>query len=606
MGLLNASQVLSWERSKPWLQPVRSWAIEQFVHTFQSCRQLADSPRTFGEELETMTVVSNPANHEQGEEWSISLWPYGDGVIEELNLDASGRKEAEEDGGRWLYEYGSFMIECTPQRAYWEDLTRSLPAIERSMHQRLAFLCRHLPPPVCALLLANYPFLGRKDQLLPEVLTATFSQHDPLRQSTLSSSRGGQISHECLAELRDSADQTIAGTVHCVIPDVLICRHARFPTLTQLIRKRKGIANVVQIPRLLDDSSCIIVDGMVSGMGCCALQATFQCRDLDESLRLYDALLPLAPLMLAMSAGCAAFMGELAGWDCRWNNVGGTTDDRPPSEADDPTTKSRFSTSSFYLQDALNCLNDVPVCQQPEALARFKATGIPDGIARHFASILAKDPIGIYEDQLEQTLTGTGHFDVFQSTVWQSVRFKLPPSVDASAGIDDERMSKGWRVEFRTMDMQSTVKDNARLVVFLTLLVRSIVLLSASDYVERVVSWLPQISWVDANYAVAHRTDAIVAEQFHVKDGKLMPLREIFRAHLFPLLRDILPTLTTKAAQLVAMEAIDFVDRRLQGTEPTWAKRQRDFYLQHPAYAGDGRISTTMLADYLRFYNLFY
>jgi hypothetical protein len=74
----------------------------------------------------------------------------------------------------------------------------------------------------------------------------------------------------------------------------------------------------------------IVMDCMAFGMGCCCLQVTFQARDIKESRQLYDLLVPLAPIMLALTAAAPIFKGQLADTDCRWNVISGAVDDRTP------------------------------------------------------------------------------------------------------------------------------------------------------------------------------------------------------------------------------------------------------------------------------------
>jgi hypothetical protein len=42
----------------------------------------------------------------------------------------------------------------------------------------------------------------------------------------------------------------------------------------------------------------IYMDAMGFGMGCCCLQLTFQCCNIEDARRTYDALLPLGPIMV--------------------------------------------------------------------------------------------------------------------------------------------------------------------------------------------------------------------------------------------------------------------------------------------------------------------
>ena len=42
----------------------------------------------------------------------------------------------------------------------------------------------------------------------------------------------------------------------------------------------------------------IYMDSMGFGMGCCCLQLTFQACNVDEARRVYDALVPIGPILV--------------------------------------------------------------------------------------------------------------------------------------------------------------------------------------------------------------------------------------------------------------------------------------------------------------------
>lgn len=64
------------------------------------------------------------------------------------------------------------------------------------------------------------------------------------------------------------------------------------------------------------------------------------------------------------------------------------------------------------------------------------------------------------------------HFENIQSTNWQTMRFK-PPPVDSPIG---------WRVEFRSMEVQLTDFENAAFSVFIVLLTRAILSFNLNFY----------------------------------------------------------------------------------------------------------------------------
>jgi len=81
-------------------------------------------------------------------------------------------------------------------------------------------------------------------------------------------------------------------------------------------------------------------------------------------------------------------------------------------------------------------------------------------------------------------------------TNWNSVRFKPPP---AHSDI-------GWRVEFRTMEVQITDFENAALTIFVVLLSRAVLLFNLNFYMK--------ISTVDENMTRASARGAAVHQKF--------------------------------------------------------------------------------------------
>ena len=91
----------------------------------------------------------------------------------------------------------------------------------------------------------------------------------------------------------------------------------------------------------------------------------------------------------------------------------------------------------------------------------------------------------------------TYHFENLQCTNWNSMRFKPPPSLDSSIG---------WRVEFRTLDIQLTDFENAALCIALSMIVNIV------NHFD--VDLIMPISKIDENMERAHKRDAILKEKF--------------------------------------------------------------------------------------------
>lgn len=163
------------------------------------------------------------------------------------------------------------------------------------------------------------------------------------------------------------------------LPDELINPHVRFPTLAANIRRRRGskvainmpIYHDINTPRPFIDPTIpkdrglfpedkeaaagaakpdhIYMDAMGFGMGCCCLQITFQACNIVEARRLYDQLVPVGPIMLALTAAAPVYRGYLADVDCRWNVIAGSVDDRTEEERG-----LKVRTLRLYMQIANN------------------------------------------------------------------------------------------------------------------------------------------------------------------------------------------------------------------------------------------------------------
>lgn len=80
------------------------------------------------------------------------------------------------------------------------------------------------------------------------------------------------------------------------------------------------------------------------------------------------------------------------------------------------------------------------------------------------------------------------------------MRFKPPPSKESSIG---------WRVEFRTMDIQLTDFENSALIVLLGMIV------NISNNFD--VDFIMPISMIDDNMDKAHMRDSLLTKKFWFK-----------------------------------------------------------------------------------------
>lgn len=165
--------------------------------------------------------------------------------------------------------------------------------------------------------------------------------------------------------------------------------------------------------------------------------------------------------------------------------------------------KSRYASNSTYISTDYRLRPeylDPDLVIDEDIKAKLLAGGMDDRLATHFAHLFIRDPIVIFQEDLEHLdMDKTDHFENIQSTNWQHMRFKPPP---AGSNI-------GWRVEFRPMEIQITDFENAAFAVFIVLVTRAILSFDLNFYIP--------IAKVDENMETAHRKDAVLNEQFYFR-----------------------------------------------------------------------------------------
>jgi glutamate--cysteine ligase catalytic subunit len=333
------------------------------------------------------------------------------------------------------------------------------------------------------------------------------------------------------------------------VPDEIANPHIRFPTLAANIRSRRGRKVAINVPVFRDvntpwpfldptinydlhqwpedadvrngaaKENCIYMDAMAFGMGSCCLQITFQAKNIAEGRKMYDQLIPVGPILLALSAATPIYKGFLADTDVRWNQISAAVDDRTPEELGEMPLKndrwripkSRYASNSTYIAQDDTRLRpeyfDPELVVDPDIKARLERGGMDPLLATHFAHLFIRDPLVIFSESLRcLDLNGTEHFENLQSTNWQHMRFKPPP-----AGSD----GTGWRVEFRPMEIQPTDAENAAFAVFVVLLTRAILSFDLNLYVP--------IARVAENMQTAHVRDAVRTQRFYWRKDVFSP-----------------------------------------------------------------------------------
>lgn len=323
MGLLSLGTPLDWHQSKEYNEHVRANGIAQLVNIFQQHASRDDDRFLWGDEVEYMLVDID----EDAETAKLSI--DRDYILDDLNdpEKPSSYNKAIENNISFHPEYGRFMIEATPLRPYDGDCIADYAYVEENMIKRRQVSESELPSNIKPLTLTSFPRMGCSNFTSPNAKPI-----GPASQSLF-------------------------------LPDEIINRHVRFPTLTANIRKRRGHKVAINLPiypdkntKLLDDSipvnrdyfpsdiepwvgaskpGHVYMDSMGFGMGSSCLQVTFQAKNISEARYLYDTLAPLTPVLLALSAAAPIFKGFLVNQDVRWNVISGAVDDRTFIERDE-------------------------------------------------------------------------------------------------------------------------------------------------------------------------------------------------------------------------------------------------------------------------------
>ncbi|ODQ63103.1 GCS-domain-containing protein [Nadsonia fulvescens var. elongata DSM 6958] len=596
---------LHWDDAKKHADYVREQGIVQLMNIYNKTKKIKSTQLLWGDEVEYM-VISYDDDHKQA---NLSLRQ-----AEILDTLAHAEACGELDGSNVTYhpEYGRFMLEATPANPYTGEPS-DLITVESNMVTRRKIAKRHMKDTEVPLTITSFPRLGVQGQF-----TDPYFSVDGAASKSL------------------------------FLPDQIINTHARFPTLTANIRRRRGEKVAMNIPIFKDTDTPspfidpdvpklaerglfgdndkealtaakpdhIYLDSMGFGMGCCCLQITFQARDISEGRDLYDSLAPLTPILMALTAGSPTYRGYLADQDTRWNVISGAVDDRTPYERnlsdENPTGKQQRIPKSRY--DSIDCyistrvynngeakMNDIPIVQNDTIREKLKQNSdMDDLLSQHFSHLFIRDPLSIFEELLEQdNENSSDHFENIQSTNWQTMRFKPPPP----------NSPIGWRVEFRSMEVQLTDFENAAFSVFTVLLTRIIISYNLNLYMP--------LSMVDANMKTAHKRNAVIDEKFYFRSNlanddesiasvsfNQLSVDEIINGSankfigLVPLIKQYLHSISVPVDTLCQLERyLSLISRRASGELVTTATWIRNFITNHVAYKHDSVISSEINYD---------
>ncbi|XRM37385.1 glutamate--cysteine ligase [Aspergillus tubingensis] len=643
MGLLALGTALDWPEAKKRADQVRKWGIEQLLANWHRAKGKERNALLWGDEVEYLVVAvddeSKKARLSLAQADILKSLAEDEASWKEGTSPLSQNKEHEgEEPPHFHPEFGRFMLEATPGKPWGIDF-KDLLKVESNMKWRREVAKAHMAPNESPITLTTFPRLGTKD----DYIQPYYPPSGPALRSQF-------------------------------VPDEIANPHIRFPTLAANIRSRRGRKIELNVPVYKDKNTPdpfldptvdydlhnwpedddvrngaakeghVYMDAMAFGMGSCCLQITFQAKNMTEGRKLYDQLSPLGPILLALTAATPIYKGFLVDTDVRWNQISGAVDDRTREELGElplkndrwRIPKSRYASNSTYISQDPRLRKeylDPDLIVDQDIKKRLMDDGMDDLLATHFAHLFIRDPLVIFSEDLEELdLNKADHFENLQSTNWQHMRFKPPPP---------DKDDIGWRVEFRSMEIQMTDFENAAFSIFIVLVTRAILSFDLNFYIP--------IQRTTENMETAHLRNAVLEQKFYFRkdpfsrrrpnqqspggsnvssttssahntpppspplhpvesEYDLMTISDIINGSpdgsfpgLIPLVESYLNSVNVDVETRCSLASyLDLIRKRANGTLWTGAKWIREFVASHPGYKHDSAVSEEICYDLVK------
>ena len=598
--------VLKYDESKKYFKIIRDNFVKYVIRELKK-RYVCKQP-LFGFEFELHKIYLDKEN----KKISLDLSAQND-VID-------SNKQQNFEQFHLSHEYGGWMYEVIPDNPF--DM-KDLDLVENSVENLYKYLNDKYGNNK-VLSLGSYPLLGVGNYYINE--------ENNIEEENLDEEDEAEKTKKAKLEFYEDIENNNLSQSN-YLNDKIINRHPRFGNLTRNIRMRRGEKVDIKIPIYKDKNTnlneitedepypgYINMDAMGFGMGCCSLQVTIGCDSLDDSLKIYDQLIPLAPLFLILSSSTPIHKGKLCEYDNRWLIISKSVDDRTEEERNPLSEKyiykSRYSPVYSYIGNVHKYFNDYPRFPINEKYYKqFTNAGISENLATHFCNLLVRDPLVIFDKKINITdKNDMTHFENINSSNWNSLRFKLPRPADHDFS---------YKIEIRTCDLQITPFENTS-IIHLIINLYNIIMKNKCNFI------IP-ITKVDENYENGYHMDAINSKKFwwrvncfdsssidnmnndsfnYVEDGekniKLLSINEIFngaKEYNYPgiltvIKEDILNDNNVDMSKKEELlKFVEFLEKRTKGEVWTDAKYIRNFVDNHPKYNKDSIISEEINFD---------
>ena len=188
-------------------------------------------------------------------------------------------------------------------------------------------------------------------------------------------------------------------------------------------------------------------------------------------------------------------------------------DDRTDEERDKNSSKyiykSRYSpvysyiSSHEYVQDYHNDYPKMPIDKKIHQT--LIDNDFSERLATHFSNILVRDPLVIFDEKINTEDKDPSPFENFNSTNWNSLRFKPPRKEDND---------NCFKIEVRPCELQLTPFENAAILTFC--------LVYSQIIMKKDVNFVIPITKVDRNFDKAHEANACENQLFSFRIGKIL------------------------------------------------------------------------------------
>ncbi|XP_063416057.1 glutamate--cysteine ligase catalytic subunit-like [Mytilus trossulus] len=474
---------LNWEEIKNNIDGVKIQGIKQFIHQYKKHKDRRNDPLYWGDEIEYMIVKIDD------EEKTTKLCLKAKDVLETLNKHNKGNPIPV-----WTPEFGAYMVESIPERPY-SGLLTSISKVEMSMKERRKELTSVLEQDEIPFTLPSYPRLGVGYFAIPPT---KLNPNNGISKSWFSPDDVIYKGRQRTTSIHQNIKERKGGNIEILIP-VYQDMNTKSPLPMSIKTKYK---------REQSYDNSIHMEGLIFGAGCCGLQTTFQMDNFEDARYLYDQLVNICPIMLALSAASPIQRGYLSDIDTRWPVLSQSFDDRTDEEKGlKPLKKDRFriqksrwSSVETYICPENSQYNNTDIVYDKDSYEELKNEGLDEALSKHIAYLFIRDPLFLCSETLDQNEDlDIQHLENINSTNWQTLRLKLPIS----------NTSTGWRVEFRPMEIQLSDFENAAYAVFVFLVTRIVIAYR--------LNFVIPISKVDENMSAASKRDAVLEEKFNFR-----------------------------------------------------------------------------------------